>query len=415
MNCGSRLLVGTLAWSLSAGALILHAQSGRTYYVSPSGDDGDPGSEAQPFRSIQHAADVVNPGDTVVVEDGIYTAIGSGCGSNGRAMVCLRRGGASGALVTFKARNTGGARLDGQTDTATEGFHFESGASFVRIEGFEIYGMGNAGGSASGIDMYAGGRDSVIVRNHIHDIGHLCTGTNNGQVGVFIQQPRVRVEANRIHDIGRFVSGENGCTVSYPASRDHGIYVNGSSGGSSIPGAHDATIVNNIFYNHTRGWAVQVYPGGINGLSVLHNTFAAPNPYQDGHIVLGANTSGARIINHVFYNPRQAAINYYAGTQTNLQVMNNVVFNAAVITRTPPGTVVVSANQFGDPLLVSPGAAPYDFHPTPASPVINAGLNIPEVPMDHDGTPRNDGAADLGAYESSGARPTAPRSLRIVP
>jgi hypothetical protein len=43
-----------------------------TYHVSPTGSDSNPGSEARPFRTIQKAADSVKPGDTVLVDDGVY-------------------------------------------------------------------------------------------------------------------------------------------------------------------------------------------------------------------------------------------------------------------------------------------------------------------------------------------------------
>ena len=43
-----------------------------TYYVSESGDDGHPGTRSQPFRTIQKAADSLNPGDTCFVRGGIY-------------------------------------------------------------------------------------------------------------------------------------------------------------------------------------------------------------------------------------------------------------------------------------------------------------------------------------------------------
>ena len=46
---------------------------GTTYYVATSGSDSNTGSQAQPFLTIQRAANLVNPGDTVVVADGIYT------------------------------------------------------------------------------------------------------------------------------------------------------------------------------------------------------------------------------------------------------------------------------------------------------------------------------------------------------
>lgn len=43
-----------------------------TYFVAPSGADSNPGTEAQPFRTIQKAADVVAAGDTVRVRAGVY-------------------------------------------------------------------------------------------------------------------------------------------------------------------------------------------------------------------------------------------------------------------------------------------------------------------------------------------------------
>jgi PKD repeat protein len=46
--------------------------TGMKYYVSPKGSDSNPGTEALPFKTIQKAADRVNPGDTVIVQYGDY-------------------------------------------------------------------------------------------------------------------------------------------------------------------------------------------------------------------------------------------------------------------------------------------------------------------------------------------------------
>lgn len=48
--------------------------SGETYYVAPppSGDDGNPGTLGSPWATLQHAADTVQPGDTVLVRTGGY-------------------------------------------------------------------------------------------------------------------------------------------------------------------------------------------------------------------------------------------------------------------------------------------------------------------------------------------------------
>src|SRR5215475_6063461 len=115
--------------------------SGATLYVSPTGSYSNPGTQDQPFRTIQRAADVVNPGNTVIVEDGVYTY--SGSNQCIKTIVCLTRGGGPGQLVTFKSRNKWGARVDGQNGVAAAGFGFGA-ANYVRIQDFEIYGVANA-------------------------------------------------------------------------------------------------------------------------------------------------------------------------------------------------------------------------------------------------------------------------------
>ncbi|MBA2408490.1 MAG: DUF1565 domain-containing protein [Gammaproteobacteria bacterium] len=42
------------------------------YYVTPNGNDGSPGSKAQPWKTISKANQVLQPGDTVYVAPGEY-------------------------------------------------------------------------------------------------------------------------------------------------------------------------------------------------------------------------------------------------------------------------------------------------------------------------------------------------------
>ena len=58
----------------TAAVLLVLSISARaaTYHVSTTGNDANPGTSAAPFRTIQHAADLAQPGDTIIVHAGIY-------------------------------------------------------------------------------------------------------------------------------------------------------------------------------------------------------------------------------------------------------------------------------------------------------------------------------------------------------
>ena len=383
-----------------AGRTLPPPQSGATYYVAPRGADSNPGSQSRPFRTIQHAADIVNPGDTVIVEDGTYSGTGTGtaCASaSSRPVVCLTRGGTIQQWVTFRARHKLGAKIDGASNRSTAGFRFLVDANYIAIEGFDVFGMGNATQSATGFELYDGGHDVILAENDIHHIGRLCTDTTNGETGIFIQQPRVTITRNRIHDIGRFAPGESGCAPStiFYKNHDHGIYVNGRN----VPGASDALITNNVFYNHQHGWAIQVYPGNVNGLSILNNTFAAANPYSTGQIIVGASTRNGRIINNIFSDPLEAAITFYQGTHTDLVVAHNLS-SLRLADRQPDGVTFLSNIENAAAQIAGD-----TFRPLPASPALNRGMELPEVSVDLLGTARPQGGAwDIGAIEVGGGK-----------
>src|SRR4029077_12199358 len=55
--------------------LVTQPASGTTYYVSTSGSDSNSGTLSKPWKTIQHAADSVHPGDTVYVRGGVYNKL----------------------------------------------------------------------------------------------------------------------------------------------------------------------------------------------------------------------------------------------------------------------------------------------------------------------------------------------------
>src|ERR1044071_10345492 len=71
-----------------------------TYYVSNSGNDGNPGTQASPFATIQKGSTVAVAGDTIIVTPGTYAA--AKFATSGTASVPILVHGQPGAIVNTK-------------------------------------------------------------------------------------------------------------------------------------------------------------------------------------------------------------------------------------------------------------------------------------------------------------------------
>jgi len=349
----------------------------------------------------------LNPGDVVVFENGTYTDV-DGDGT----VVMINQGGTATQYVTFVSRNKRGAKLDGQNNTSRYGINFGA-VSYVRVEGFEIYGFGSsyagtvAVPSASGIMLQNGGTSSQLVGNHIHNISNFCNSTIRAQTGIFIQKQGVVIEGNVIHDVGRYDPGENGCTYAAGFNKyknsDTGIYL-------QSPGHSNITIRNNIFYNHKNGWAIYVYQGGPSNIKILNNTFAFGNPYWSyTHIFTDADLVDFQLRNNVFYEPNGGYVMAWdLEPLVNVVITNNIASGQFLLSgadgspvTTLPAGMTESNNRFAtDPLLVAPSS--FDFRLQAGSPAIDGGLTISDVTDDINRAARPQGVRhDVGAYEGT--------------
>jgi chitodextrinase len=348
------------------------------YYVSPSGNDNNNGSASAPFKTIQKAANIVNPGDTVIVKDGVYTV--SPTTSN---LVDIKRGGTADAWVTFKAENRWKAVIDGLNDDHN-GVMITS--PYVIFDGFEIKNI-----YWQGIIVQA---DNIIIRNnYIHNIGnwYATSDTNSATSGIIPDGDNIIIEGNLFHSIGK-----TGWSSQYnPGKYDHAVY------GTYV---NNLKIINNIIYDVWTGKAIDF--AATNGI-VANNTIlrlTEPPSGQPTDSGLMAITGGNNQIiqNNIFYGCNgQPPIKTYSALSYSLAVNNNLTSPDcpplnSMANRTG---VTFSGNiENKEPLFID--ISKRDFHLLSGSPAIDKGKSYPERIKDADGNPIN-GLPDIGAFEYS--------------
>jgi Protein of unknown function (DUF1565) len=321
----------TLSLLIAAASYNNFGYAATTYYVAAAvGNDSNPGTSAKPLKTIQKAAYMVKPGDTVVVKDGTYSTTGS-------ALVVINYGGSAGKPVTFVAEHTAGAKLDGRSNQTNFGWTIEPGVAYVNIKGFEMFNYSkmavNGGSQVNNIG---------VIGNQIHDIGRVCSNSDIGLVGMFFRKSSsISITNNIFRNIGRYAPGEKGCkpTNAYYKNHDHAIYLDGVS---------NVAIIANKFFNISRGWGIQVYSGsGVlsTGIKILNNDFSLPNPYRDGYVVFAyPGLTQSSVNNNNFYQPTGQALNFNKGIKlSSVSVTANKTYSS-VISKVSPSGVTLSGN-----------------------------------------------------------------------
>jgi len=384
---GLRLLV------LSAGCLAAAPAGAATYWTSILGNDGNPGTEEQPFRTIAHGASVLVPGDTLLVRIGTYEesfADGIPAGNSWDEPVTLSA--APGEPVTIQP-----------PDGADRVFTFASGnVHHVIVRGFVL--------EASGVTYDAvkitwGSAEGGSHHIRLED----CEVRNSPGQGILVTGDDHEVRFNefiglRVHDNG---------TDDF----DHGLYI-----------STESNLVEGCEVYRNSGWGIHVYSEGEHSTSgnVVRGNFVHDNARVGDRgpgIGLYSGTGILAYNNVVWGNVWGIAVNY--GAETAGVYNNTVVGNAEggiVIGEEATGTAVrnnivrdnagtaildqglgttLGVNLDGaDPLFADALGA--DFRLRAASPAIDAGESIAEVAVDVLGVTRPQGAAyDLGAYEFS--------------
>src|ERR1051325_7827636 len=144
-------------------SLALMQAPAATYYVSTHGKDSNPGTAAQPFRTITHAYAFAGPGVTILVAPGTYTDYTSGWG------IHLGASGTADNPIVLRSRVPGAAIIEGRNASDRNvGIYIDG--NYNVVDGFVI-----RNGPKGGISLYLPGGNYNQIRNcNIHNNGNLA-------------------------------------------------------------------------------------------------------------------------------------------------------------------------------------------------------------------------------------------------
>ncbi len=297
--------------------------AGLQYYVAPDGIDrpGIPGTNANPWRTVEYALKQVGGGTTIVLKAGIY-----------RQRVSVRQGGRPGWPTIIRAERKWAAIIDGSENHSLV---TEPGSHWVIIDGIQTRRAG-----ISGIKVYG---DHTIVRNcWIHS--SLRTGIQghgtDGNIGVV----DLRVENCLVERNGH---------VARPATgRGHGIYAHG-----------DGLILRNNVFRGNAGHGIHLYqegPPGVTGSTICNNLCYA-NGSRGILIDVTVDTPDARpnvIVNNTCIDNGHDGITVCSGFTTRPNIVaNNICLGNHIkpgVLR-PIGVYRLGGRRTGSPHVVLEG------------------------------------------------------------
>ena len=194
----STVFVGGLRALCFSLVLVLARAQAAELYVSTQGSDSNPGTSAQPFRTITYAYSKASAGTTIHVLPGVYSDYTSGWG------IHLGKSGTASSPIVLHSETRGGAIIDGQNASdRNQGFYIDG--NYNVVDGFEIRNCPHGG-----ISIWSNG--NRIINNEIHHNGNPASTSTNGRDGVYSNEGTSGnyYAGNSIHDNGR--TGSNWIT-----------------------------------------------------------------------------------------------------------------------------------------------------------------------------------------------------------
>jgi hypothetical protein len=318
--------------------------SATTWYVAGTGNDSNAGTSVKaPFATLQHAANLTSPGDTVMVLDGTYAVPCTACD-----VLDIGISGTAAAPITYQAYPGQKPVID--FTNGWTGINIE--ANYIVVSGF------NVGGGRTKIGLPYAKKNASNLSNYLTSANGIVVGCGGGATPTTYSH--VVIKNNAVHDAPG--AGIATCYADYITIRHNTTYLNAywspyANSGISIWEMRDTDhvtgyknfVLDNVSYGNREYipfYAVGSITDG-NGIIVDDNKNTQSNKVPYGGRTLVANNisymnggSGIHtyasahvdiVFNTTYENNQTPSLNegqIFANTGTDVNILNNILYAA---------------------------------------------------------------------------------------
>ncbi len=220
-----------------------------TYYVAKNGSDTNPGTEARPWLTIQRAADRLQPGDTVLIRQGVY-----------HEKVTPSRSGKEGNFITYSNYAAEDVVIDAQNGLRDSCIRVV-GKQYLRFVGLRL--TGASGGSGLRAGFHASdqsenlllekisadnNRFGILLHGRSFPVSHViiknCSAIRNTGHGIFLYR--------KVYDTT--IGPQNHIFSNAGEKHTYGLEIGTDYPGKQMDGARNITVLENeIDHNGVQG------------------------------------------------------------------------------------------------------------------------------------------------------------------
>ncbi|MFQ5857579.1 MAG: right-handed parallel beta-helix repeat-containing protein [Anaerolineae bacterium] len=305
---------------------ILHQTAGTDYYVATDGNDDDPGTESQPWRTIQKAAETLVAGETVYIKAGTY-----------QERVMPQNSGSAGNYIVYAAYPGHTVTIDGAGITLPQwwgGLFDVSSKSYIRISGLRIM---NAGPNLNNVGILVDESSHIIIE------GNYIYNTTSSGIGVW-NSSDITIDGNEVELANNDGEQEN---ITIAITHDFEVRYNhihhggpGSNGGEGIDakdGSYDGKVYGNVVHDLNRlGIYVDAWDKHTYNIEVFQNVVYDIAAFG---MALASEAGGllenVRVYNNIIYGNEHPGIGVWgccpdladSHPMLDLYIINNTIFN----------------------------------------------------------------------------------------